>query len=106
MYYGVGVGLDDQCERIGKIHKEERYSRARLRSKIAFMAGKVPVCSVLSTALVIYRKRSNMRRVFVIFLTICLIAFSLDGRFVYSPRPLTPGNECRLMSLNSGSSTY
>ena len=50
-------------------------SSARLRSKMACMA--------------FYRKRSNMRCAFVIFLAICFIAFSLDCRFVYSPRPGT-----------------
>ena len=32
-----------------------------------------------------------MRRAFVIFLAVCFIAFSLDSRFVYFPRPWTVG---------------
>ena len=42
-----------------------------------------------------------MRRAFVIFLVICFIAFSLDGRFVYFPRPRTLVDERPLMSTNS-----
>ena len=41
-----------------------------------------------------------MRRVFVIFLAVCFIAFSLDGRFVYSGCSLgsdSPWEERRLM---------
>ena len=91
MYNGVGVGLDDECEGILKRYKGQRFSRVPLRDKVAFMAGEVPVYSVLNTALIIYRKRSNMRRAFVIFLAICLIAFSLDSSFVYSPAAWDPG---------------
>ena len=89
MYNGVGVGLDDECEGILKRYKGQRFSRVPLRDKVAFMAGEVPVYCVLNTALIIYRKRSNMRHAFVIFLAICFMAFSLDSRFVYSPRPGT-----------------
>ena len=83
-----GWGVMTSARELEKTQRTE-ISRARLRSKIACMASKVPVYSVLNTALVIYRKRSNMRRAFVIFLTICLTSFSLDSRFVYSPRPRT-----------------
>ena len=48
------------------------------------ITGCVPIYCVLNTVFVIYRKRSNMRRAFVIFLAICFIAFSLNSRFVYS----------------------
>ena len=61
--------------------------------------------SVLNTFFVIYRKRSNMRRVFVIFLAIYIIAFSLDRRFVCSRCSLGPSSlweERRLMIPNSG----
>ena len=69
----------------GELEKVERtkiFTRSPLCNKIAFMADWVPVCCVLNTILFIYRKRSNMRCAFVVFVAICLIAFSLDGRFV------------------------
>ena len=53
VYYGVGVGLNDEH---GKRRKEQRYSRARLSSIIAFMVGWAPVYCVLNTVFVIYRK--------------------------------------------------
>ena len=65
------------------LRKEQSYSRARVLNKIVCMADKVPVYSVLNTVFVISRKRSIMRRAFVIFLAISFLAFSLDGRFVY-----------------------
>ena len=34
-----------------------------------------------------------MRRVFVVFLVVCFIVFSLDGRFVYFPETGTLGQE-------------
>lgn len=92
VFFGAWVGLDDEWRRIG---------RRRNGTKILWQT-REPVFSVLNQDLLIYRKRRNMRRAFVISLAICLIASSLDGRFVYSPWPGNLWEESQLMFPNSG----
>ena len=86
------------------LRKEQSYSRARVLNKIVCMADKVPVYSVLNTVFVISRKRSIMRRAFVIFLAISFLAFSLDGRFVYFDQVLDgrSAGSCSRTAVNNG----
>ena len=54
-----------------------------LRSKSPRITDLIPIYHVLNIDIINYRKSSNMRRAFAIFLAICFISFSLDGRFVF-----------------------